>query len=723
MSVLFSRLKIGPKLALSFGALLLIFCLAGLLAWQNLDAVRKDTDDLALARIPQVTSATGVERNAFMTMYAVRGYALSESEVFRRQGEEQLQWTGAALSQLGILTEQFPQLAESKEAIAEAQRELALYQDAFEDTVQSVTAMAAAREAIADAGARFETEGEGLRQNQQSLLSEALSSGASPVFLELAVRRLFETEAALSAGTRLRLRAFQALAENRPELIEGFEEDCEALRGLLNDLERKLTHGASLLKLQILVKALENFESNLAQLQSAWQSLEAARLHREAAAQAVLEASRTVSQQGLRGTQEIAAETQERVLSTAKTLGILIGLALLAGVIIAFFMTRALTKPLKRALALAERVQKGDLTITRDDFCTENCDEIALLADALARMVAAQRDVIESVLSEAGSVAEKASSLAAYSQETNASMEEVKASVDQTASLSESNSSALEEANAGIEEVASSAQASAEAASGGAEAAEKTRNLAEKTTEEIDGVLSDLATVSSKSQETLEGAKKLQLSVGEIGKFVATIVGIADQTNLLALNAAIEAARAGDAGRGFAVVAEEVRKLAEDAARAAGEVGALTDRLRGEAHRTQELSDESAKITVMTTQRAGSAQENTAKLLKEIVAVSDAMTHIASMAEEQSASSQEMAAAMDSATKATLDMSRMIEAIKGASEETTQTSEGVATEAQSMAETAARLQKLVEIFIVTREDGGDEEDSKPGPAALPAGKA
>ena len=714
MSSLLCRLKIGPKLTLSFGVLLLLFCLAGFFAWRNLDVVRAGADDLALARIPQVSSATGVERNAFLSMYSIRGYALSEREDFRRKGEEYLEWTQAAISQLGVLTDRFAQLADSREAVTEAQRQLDLYRSEFEDTTRSVTEMAAAREAIAEAGSRFDKEGQALLQNQRDVLEEGFTSGASQFFLELSARRIYETEAAVMAGTGLRLRTFQALAQDRPEMLEGIETDFDALAASLRDLERKVTHGESLLQVQALDKALEDFRANLLQLRQTWKDLAAASRQSEAAAQALLEASRAVSQNGLKSTQAIAAEAQSRAVSTARTLGITIAIALLAGVVVAFLMTRALTQPLKRALSLAERVQKGDLTVTREDFCTENCDEIGFLADALARMVATQRDVIESVIAASESVAEKASSLAAYSQETNASMEEVKASVDQTAQLSETNSAALEEANAGVEEVASAAQASAEAASGGAEAAERTRRHAEKTTEEIGEVIGALTTVSGKSRETLEGAKQLQQSVGEIGNFVATIVGIADQTNLLALNAAIEAARAGEAGRGFAVVAEEVRKLAEDSARAAQEVNTLTDRLRKEAHHAQELSDESARITAATTERAGRARENLGHLLREIVTVSDAMGHIASTAQEQSASSQEMAAAIDGATRSTLDVVRMVEAIKAAAEETATTSEGVATEAQSMAETASHLQKLVESFIVAR-------TSEPGlvPAALP----
>ena len=87
--------------------------------------------------------------------------------------------------------------------------------------------------------------------------------------------------------------------------------------------------------------------------------------------------------------------------------------------------------------------------------------------------------------------------------------------------------------------------------------------------------------VRGSSQSVADGHPRARAGKSEqIGEIVETITGIADQTNLLALNAAIEAARAGEQGRGFAVVAEEVRKLAEESQKAAGEIADLIETIQ-----------------------------------------------------------------------------------------------------------------------------------------------
>jgi methyl-accepting chemotaxis protein len=136
--------------------------------------------------------------------------------------------------------------------------------------------------------------------------------------------------------------------------------------------------------------------------------------------------------------------------------------------------------------------------------------------------------------------------------------------------------------------------------------------------------------------------KELGAQAENIGGVMNIISDIADQTNLLALNAAIEAARAGEAGRGFAVVADEVRKLAEKTMSATHEVGTGINAIQQSAKTNiQEVGSAVSSIGEAT-----GLADASGEALKEIVelatANSSVVASIATAAEQQSATSEEI---------------------------------------------------------------------------------
>ena len=423
------------------------------------------------------------------------------------------------------------------------------------------------------------------------------------------------------------------------------------------------------------------------------------------------------------GTDRIVDLSQGAHDALGSTMTLVIALAVVAiviGIFIALYIAKSISSPLGRVVDICKKASNGEMAVTYSDFGYEGKDELGNLGEALTEMFASLSTAIGDIRG-----------LAITSHETSANMKEdatkntdyannVRANVANVVKLMEGNASSLQESNAGTEEMSAASMTSAQAAT---DCAEFISNMTTVTNKAVDTVKEAIANIVILQKKTKESGIKLQElveSVNKISEFIGDITSIADQTNLLALNAAIEAARAGEAGRGFAVVAESVRKLAEESSRAAENVRGLIETLQTSARETKTSSDETSVLLDETTEKANNAQDSLAEAIGQIDKANDRIQNIAAVAEEQAASSREIAAGIDNVTKATTEILQNLESIKNDMDETALIAERAAKGAVEQTGLVESITEALSQFHI--EDEGPAQKKGGARKALPPKK-
>ncbi|MBR1486363.1 MAG: methyl-accepting chemotaxis protein, partial [Synergistaceae bacterium] len=235
-------------------------------------------------------------------------------------------------------------------------------------------------------------------------------------------------------------------------------------------------------------------------------------------------------------------------------------------------------------------------------------------------------------------------------------------------------------------------------------------HVADSAAKTVEEAIANMALLQDKTNESGEKLQSLVDSVDKMNEFIGVITSIAAQTNLLALNAAIEAARAGEAGRGFAVVAESVRKLAEESGRAADSVHGLMGNLQAGALNTKTASDATAELLVQTVDKANEAKDSLVSAMEQIDKANDRIQNIAAVAEEQAASSREIAQGIDSVTKATAEILDHLEDIKTSMDETAVVADRAAKISDEQTQLAQDLRDSLSTFKIEKSNSENETD-------------
>ena len=240
-----------------------------------------------------------------------------------------------------------------------------------------------------------------------------------------------------------------------------------------------------------------------------------------------------------------SSDTLRTQIKVTRALMLLLGaLGLMAGVWLAWWITRSITRPINQAVHIARTVASGNLSTV---FEAHTQDECGQLLQALQDMNDSLVGIVMEVRGGADAMATATREIAAGNLDLSSRTEE--------------QASALEQTAASMEELASTVKQNYETGKHANELAESASQVATQGGAVVAQVVQTMESINTSSKK--------------IADIIGVIDGIAFQTNILALNAAVEAARAGEQGRGFAVVASEVRSLAGRSADAAREIKQL----------------------------------------------------------------------------------------------------------------------------------------------------
>jgi methyl-accepting chemotaxis protein len=621
ISLMFAKLKLGTKIALGFATMILLIIMIGAFVVWNMQKIKDDSGRISEKLMPQATLLNDVSRSLQKSLFEMRGFLYSKDKKYVANSQKYLNDSKEGTNKTIKFSEKFSELAPLTQAAHAFSGKLNVYEEMSNASVAIIEKIEQGVISFNQASKRFSDNTLAFQKAQVNLLKYDLGDKKRLSEIQRKISLINETIALGNEIVNLNLNSH---LKNDPSAVQAAEK-------LIAPLQEKITLLGTESVAPDELKHLKSVEEAVLQYQSAMKEyqillgesikLTAKRLEHATEASADVDGA---ALNAINETNRISNENLNNLTRSIILISSFILVALFIGMALAFIITKAIMRPLNRA-------------------------------------VDGMKNVTELVSSASEQLSSAAQQLSSGANEQASSIEETSSSLEEMDGMVQNNLSSINKTNDLINVVSLSCQQSGQCM------------------ESLQGSMQEIL----QSNAEIEKLVKFIAEIGEKTKIMDEIVF---QTKLLSFNASVEAERAGEHGRGFAVVAQEVGNLAQMSGQAAREIAKIVNDsicnaetitndnkrkvITGSnfASETVKSLKEIMQATDTVTQNAGhilTASQEQASGIKQIntaiSALDKATQQNASIAEETASTSEELASQTIVLNDLVMDLARLID--------------------------------------------------------------